>query len=52
MYFRINHKLVNIQRNHYNTDEEFYEAIITLKYKTFIPINNQIIDKLFSKSII
>jgi hypothetical protein len=50
MYFRINHKLINIQRNHYNTDEEFYEAIISLKYKK-INTNNTI-DKLFSMSTI
>lgn len=46
MYFRINNKLINIQRNHYNTDEEFYEAIISLKYKSSIQVNT--IDKLFS----
>ncbi len=50
MYFRINHKLINIQRNHYNTDEEFYEAIIALKYKK-INTNNTL-DKLFSMSTI
>lgn len=53
MYFRINHKLINIQRNHYNTDEDFYQAIITLKYKLCNQCNQgNIIDKLFSMSTI
>ncbi len=46
MYFRNHEKLINIQRNHYNTDEEFYEAIISLKYK--LPIRDNIIGELFS----
>jgi|APCry1669189534_1035231.scaffolds.fasta_scaffold476181_2 hypothetical protein len=50
MYFRINHKLINIQRNQYNTDEEFYEAILSLHYKK-INTNNTL-DKLFSMSTI
>ena len=50
MYFRIHNKLINIQRNQYNTDEEFYEAIISLKYNQQINVN--IIDKLFSMSTI
>ncbi len=50
MYFRINHKLINIQRDQYNSDEEFYEAIISLKYKKINTSNT--LDKLFSISII
>jgi hypothetical protein len=50
MYIRVNHKLINIQRNHYNTDEDFYQAIIQLKYK--ITTSPPIIDKLFSMTTI
>ncbi len=50
MYFRINHKLINIQRKHYTTDEEFYEAILLLKNKKTTTDNT--IDKLFSMSTI
>lgn len=50
MYFRINNKIINIQRSQYNTDEEFYEAIIALKYKK-INTNNTF-DKILSMSTI
>jgi hypothetical protein len=50
MYFRINNKLINIQRNHYNTDEDFYEAILLLKNKKIETINT--FNKLFSMSTI
>lgn len=44
MYFRIHNKLINIKRNNYNNDEEFYEAIMLLKYNKI----NSASDKLFS----
>lgn len=47
MFFRIHNKIVNIQRTNYNTDEEFYEAIILLKYKKIFNGENTV-DKIFS----
>lgn len=51
MYFRINHRLVNIQRKHFNSDQEFYEAILSLKYNKNHTTNTTI-DKLFSMATI
>lgn len=36
MYIRIHNKLINVQRDHFTSDEDFFNHIIYLKYNKYI----------------